>query len=78
MQIIEDIAKGSTEAGAKLGKDMFCIEDRREAIAKGLSLAKKGDIVLITGKGSEQSMIIGGKTIPWDDRTVVREELKKL
>ncbi len=78
MQIIEDIAKGATEAGAKLGKDLFCIEDRREAIAKGLSLAQKGDIVLITGKGSEQSMVLGGKKIPWDDRTVVREELKKL
>ena len=78
MQIIEDIARGATEAGAKLGKDMFCIEDRREAIAKALSLAKKGDMVLITGKGSEQSMVVGDKKIPWDDRDVVREELKKL
>ncbi len=78
MRIIEDIARGATEAGAKLGKDMFCIEDRREAIAKALSLAKKGDMVLITGKGSEQSMVVGDKKIPWDDRDVVREELKKL
>lgn len=78
MQIIHDIAKGAEEAGAKLDKDMFCIEDRRKAIAKALKLAKKNDIVLITGKGSEQSMVIGGKKIDWDDRDVVREELKKL
>jgi UDP-N-acetylmuramoyl-L-alanyl-D-glutamate--2,6-diaminopimelate ligase len=75
MQIIHDIAKGAEEAGAKLDKDMFCIEDRRKAIAKALKLAKKNDIVLITGKGSEQSMVIGGKKIDWDDRNVVREEL---
>lgn len=78
MQIIDDVARGATEAGAKLGKDMYCIEDRREAIAKALSLAQKGDMVLITGKGSEQSMVLGDKKIPWDDRNVVREELKKL
>lgn len=78
MQIIEDIAKGAEETGAKLGEGMFCIEDRREAIAKALSIAKKDDIVLVTGKGSEQSMVLGSKKIPWDDRTVVREELKKL
>ena len=78
MQIIEDVAKGAEEAGAKIGKNMYCIEDRRKAIAKALKLAKKNDIVLITGKGSEQSMVIGGKKIDWDDRDVVREELKKV
>ena len=42
-----------------------------------LALAHKDDIVLITGKGAEQSIIIGGKHFPWDDRIVVREELRK-
>ncbi len=76
MSIIKDIARGAEEAGARLDKTMYCIEDRRKAIAKALKLAKKNDIVLITGKGSEQSMVIGGTTIPWDDRNVVREELR--
>jgi UDP-N-acetylmuramoyl-L-alanyl-D-glutamate--2,6-diaminopimelate ligase len=47
-------------------------------IRKSLSLAKTNDIVLITGKGAEQSIIIGGKKFTWDDREVVKEELKQI
>jgi UDP-N-acetylmuramoyl-L-alanyl-D-glutamate--2,6-diaminopimelate ligase len=54
------------------------IEDRRAGINKALSLAKPQDIVLITGKGAEQSIVIGGKSAPWDDRLVVREELGRI
>ncbi len=54
------------------------ILDRREAIARALSLAQTGDVVLILGKGTEQAMMIGGKKIEWDDRAVTREELRKL
>ena len=78
MTIIEDIAKGARKAGKKDDKDLFCIADRREGIGKALSLAKKGDLVLITGKGAEQSIVIDGQSSPWDDREVVREELSKL
>lgn len=76
MDIINDIKKGATKAGAKEGKSMFIVPDRREGIRKALELAKKDDLVLITGKGAEQSIVIGGKSSPWDDRKVVREELK--
>lgn len=76
--ILDDIAKGAIKAGAKKDKDMFIIADRREGIRKALQLAKKGDLVLITGKGAEQSIVIDGKSTPWDDRKVVREELAKL
>ncbi|MDP3901313.1 MAG: UDP-N-acetylmuramoyl-L-alanyl-D-glutamate--2,6-diaminopimelate ligase [bacterium] len=52
------------------------ILDRREAIRKAISLAQVGDVVVVTGKGSEDSMAVaGGKKIPWDDRDVIREEL---
>lgn len=51
------------------------IADRREAIGKALSIAKKGDIVLITGMGHEQFRITGGKREPWNDGDVVRELL---
>jgi UDP-N-acetylmuramoyl-L-alanyl-D-glutamate--2,6-diaminopimelate ligase len=54
------------------------IIDRREAIKKALSLAQKDDIVLILGKGTEQTMVIGNNKFHWDDREVVREELRKL
>ncbi|TSC80338.1 MAG: hypothetical protein G01um101429_188 [Parcubacteria group bacterium Gr01-1014_29] len=53
--------------------------DRREAIHEALSLAKKGDVVIITGKGCESWMMgPGGSKMPWDDREVVREEIQKL
>ncbi len=75
-QILEDIAVVAEKFGKVRGKDLFVIEDRREGIKKALSLGKVGDVVLITGKGAEQSIIVGGKKSPWDDRLVVREELK--
>lgn len=51
------------------------IADRREAIKKALSIAKKGDMVLITGMGHEKFRIVGGKKIPWNDAETVKELL---
>lgn len=53
------------------------IADRREAIKKALSVAKKGDIVLITGMGHEKFRVENGKKLPWNDAEVVRELLDK-
>ncbi len=77
-EIIEEIARASEENGKIRNEKLFLIEDRREGIKRALSLARQDDIVIITGKGAEQSMIIKDKVISWDDRTVVREELKKV
>src|SRR3989344_6034924 len=77
-EICEDIAVAAEKFGKTRGKNLFVTLDRREGIKKAISLANKNDVVLITGKGSEQSIVIGGKRYPWDDRTVVREELNKL
>jgi UDP-N-acetylmuramoyl-L-alanyl-D-glutamate--2,6-diaminopimelate ligase len=49
------------------------IGDRREAIEKALSIAKKGDMVLIAGMGHEQFRIVDGERLPWNDGDVVRE-----
>ncbi len=76
--ILEDIALASENAGKIRNQNLFIIEDRKSAIAKALSLAGAEDIVLITGKGAEQSMIIGSQTIPWDDRKVVKEGITTL
>lgn len=76
--ILDDIAGGAIKAGAKKDKNMFIIADRRAGIRKALELADKDDIVLITGKGAEQSIVVDGKSSPWDDRKVVREELSRL
>ncbi len=77
-EILEDIAKSAEKNGKTRDKDLFVIEDRRAGIKKALELAEKDDYVLITGKGAEQSIIIGGKKYDWDDREVVREELDKI
>lgn len=55
------------------------ILDRREAIREALKSAKPGDTIIITGKGAE-SWIMGpdNTRVRWDDREVVREELKNL
>jgi UDP-N-acetylmuramoyl-L-alanyl-D-glutamate--2,6-diaminopimelate ligase len=77
-EILEDIATVAEKFGKVRDENLFVIEDRRVGINRALSLAKAGDIVIITGKGAEQSMIVGSESIPWDDRVVVREELKKI
>lgn len=78
VEICEDIAKFVEAGGKKRGENLFVIGDRRSGIAKALSFAVSGDIVLITGKGAEQSMVVKGGSITWDDRVVVREEMAKL
>lgn len=77
-QIINDIAISCEKFGKIKNTSLFTISDRRLAINKALSLAKTNDIVIITGKGAEQSMIISGKTIPWDDRNIVKEGIATL
>jgi UDP-N-acetylmuramoyl-L-alanyl-D-glutamate--2,6-diaminopimelate ligase len=75
-QIINEVAAGA--AGKRDGVNLFRILDRSEAIAKAFGLAREGDLVVITGKGSEQAICVaGGKKIPWDDREKVREILRK-
>jgi len=71
MEIIKQVAEGAGERAKK-------ILDRREAIKQALKLARDGDIVIITGKGSEPSIVVKEREIPWDDRKVVREEFEKL
>jgi UDP-N-acetylmuramoyl-L-alanyl-D-glutamate--2,6-diaminopimelate ligase len=77
--IIDQVFLGAEKGGKRENHDLFRIMDRRAAIAKALQLAGREDIVLITGKGSEQAICVAaGEKIPWDDRQVVREELAKL
>ncbi|MFH1534910.1 MAG: Mur ligase family protein, partial [Patescibacteria group bacterium] len=77
MEIINEVAAGTLEIdGKELGKNVWKILERKEGVEKALSLANEGDIVVITGKGAEQNMVIeNGKKVPWDDRRTVREIL---
>ena len=66
-------------SGAGFQVSCFRILDRREAIKKALTLAKPGDTVIVSGKGSEPWMCVaGGKKIPWDDREIIEQEFHKL
>ena len=49
------------------------IGDRREAIAAALAQLRRGDILVIAGKGHETGQIIGNATLPFDDAAVARE-----
>lgn len=69
--IRDEVMSGIEQAngGAKTTE----LGDRREAIEKALSIAKKGDTILITGMGHEQFRIVNGERLPWNDGDVVRE-----
>jgi len=73
--INEAIASGAREAGAVDGERLWVIDDRREAIAHAIGLARDGDVVLLAGKGHETSIFYGADKLPWDDRVVAREAL---
>ncbi len=77
-KILNEIAAGAIEGGKKEGEALFKIPDRKEAIKKACQMAEAGDMVLITGKGTEQSIKSGGKVIPWDDREAAREVLREI
>ena len=75
--IIAEIAQGLRRAGRHEGHHFIAIPDRREAIAHAFAMAVEGDVVLLAGKGHEQSITIGETVIPWDDRRVARELLRE-
>jgi len=77
--IIDQVALGAERAGKKNDQNLFKILDRKEAIKKALEIAREKDIVLVTGKGSEQAICLAqGEKIEWDDRRVVRDILNSM
>lgn len=62
-------------AGFQKDVELHQINDRKKAITFAISLAKKGDTVLLTGKGHEKSMNIDGTEFPWDEKKVALSAL---
>jgi UDP-N-acetylmuramoyl-L-alanyl-D-glutamate--2,6-diaminopimelate ligase len=72
-RIIEDILAGTRQGHSETVVEM----DRRQAIELALGKAKRGDFVLVAGKGHETYQIFKDRTIHFDDREVVREYLEE-
>jgi len=87
MAILEEIAKGCetpqgcfADHGCKnmiRNETLFLIPDRRKAIRKAFSLAQPGDIVLLLGKGHENSIIYASGAISYDEITEAENALKE-
>ncbi len=60
------------------GAEVVVEHDRRAAIGLALGAARAGDVVVIAGKGHEVGQTTGARTVPFDDRMVVRDELGAL
>jgi UDP-N-acetylmuramoyl-L-alanyl-D-glutamate--2,6-diaminopimelate ligase len=72
----EDPAEIAAEVAGSLSLDVEL--DRRRAIERALESAREGDVVVIAGKGHEQGQEVGGHKLPFDDREVARETLRRL
>jgi UDP-N-acetylmuramoyl-L-alanyl-D-glutamate--2,6-diaminopimelate ligase len=72
-KIIDDVAKGFTRQKPRV------VLNRRKAIREALSEAREGDVVLITGKGTDPYIMRArGEKEPWSDKEVAQEELDRL
>jgi UDP-N-acetylmuramoyl-L-alanyl-D-glutamate--2,6-diaminopimelate ligase len=76
-RIIDEVLRGITVNTRKDAGQLLTIVDRRAAITKAIEVAKRGDLVLIAGKGHEKYQVIGDRTLPFDDVAVAREALAR-
>jgi UDP-N-acetylmuramoyl-L-alanyl-D-glutamate--2,6-diaminopimelate ligase len=73
--ILSEMADGAKGRGGQMSKNYFLEPDRPEAIRRGVKIARAGDVVLLLGKGHEQSMCFGSVEYYWDDRIAMRAAL---
>jgi UDP-N-acetylmuramoyl-L-alanyl-D-glutamate--2,6-diaminopimelate ligase len=74
-EILTQMQKGIT---GDLAKKYISVTDRKEAIRTAVMLAKRGDIILIAGKGHEKYQEIKGVRTPFDDMEIYKEMLQLL
>ena len=71
LAIIDEVLTGTTA-------EVEVEPDRREAIARAIEAARDGDVVLIAGRGAEPAQEVAGRKLPFDDRDVAREALRRI
>ena len=73
-QILDEIGTALESAG--FGGKFDREPDRQGAIELAFKRARKGDTVLLAGKGTETSIVIGATHLPWDERGIARKLLQ--
>ena len=76
LEIINDVVNAAVKNKSVLNQNLFAEENRRDGIAKAFSLARDGDVVIVTGKGAELTMMVPDGHIAWDERKIVRNILR--
>ncbi len=74
--ILQMMAEGCISQGGIEGETFIRVPDRGEAIYRACQTAEAGDVVMVCGKGHEQSMCFGTTEYPWDDRDATRAALR--
>ncbi len=75
-KIIAEIESGILKEKENKRKKYEKIVDREEAVKKALKIARKDDVVVITGKGCEPWMCLAnGKKVPWSDKDIIKKHL---
>ncbi len=75
--ILNQIASGAKESGKKLDRDLYKILDREEAIRFTLAQAKRGDTVMLLGKGHEKTIERADGEHPWNEIELTEKILRE-
>ena len=86
MDILKEIAQGifaqmkadPRNVSFRQGENLFLIPDRPKAIRRAFSLARPGDVVLLLGKGHENSIIYADGAMPFDEIAEAEKALREL
>jgi UDP-N-acetylmuramoyl-L-alanyl-D-glutamate--2,6-diaminopimelate ligase len=71
LAIIDEVQRGASV-------ELDVEPDRRAAIARAIETAREGDVVLVAGRGAEPAQEVAGRMLPFDDRDVARETLRRI
>ena len=76
--LLEQIAAGARKQGMADNDNLFITPDRPSAIRQAFKMAKKGDIVLLLGKGHENSIIYKDRVMPYDEIAEAKKALAEM
>ena len=82
-EVLRGIPGGADRAPARTSRpgprvpEVLAIVDRRDAVTKAVDVARAGDLVIVAGKGHEQTQVIGERELPFDDVAVSRDALAR-